>query len=583
MVVNGGEPYVHSNIENFSAGNYDVSPTLIEGKQIEDSIAKLKAVSQQLKDEALDFLGGDSEGFLNYCVDNEYKMYAQIAVQLLQDPDAIAALMMGNTSRRMNSNDVAKLLKNVVGVLKDRIEEFVDIKKITEIGARALAIQIAAALSDGEGTLTVQGLELNNFVKQIIISNADEKVTEQMMKTMTGNIKPGSLSSGKKSGRLVDLIENVIVNRKLYNKEEKQQEEQFKDGIEAFMHWFKKSFLIKAKEVVHFYEVQQSPEEYLKSFEQQLRNKFKKGTVAGNAMNIVGALGDEFYVSAYQADAMSMVVKITMETIGTVKEKDVKKRYGNIFNGIDTMQTHHDTGKQSQTDILIRNKSGKTVRVQAKNASLANQEFENKGLIKLNAHLEREKKLATLLTALGVPGAEQIMYTVINSLWFGTHDSVTGERVKGKLSIKDGGGNANILSSLMQELSILFSTKAENFIGITLETAAGAESQILSGASNIFYLKNGRLIPTYWLVEEVIKDLQDYANNELGKLHGLHFSIKGASKTSWVYNDAVDFWIEKARNNFSKSVGLAQGTAAVSSLIVTGEFPTVTSLVVDVN
>jgi hypothetical protein len=129
------------------------------------------------------------------------------------------------------------------------------------------------------------------------------------------------------------------------------------------------------------------------------------------------------------------------------------------------------------------------------------------------------------------------------------------------------------------------SLKAENFLGITLQEAAEAESTIIAGGSNIFYLKNGRIIPTYALVDEVIKDLNNYWSENLPKLHGLHFTVQGAKNTSWEYPDAVKFWTAKAENNFAnaQAVGLAQGTLSASSIVVDGEFPKVSSLVVNVN
>lgn len=578
--------YVHSDKSrgHWSNSGYETPRLLAEEDNVNTAIKRLETVRKNLEDEAKEFLGGAGVEALNYCVDNEYKLYSQITIKILQDPDAIAALLMGNTSRQMGKSDVEKLLKYVVGELGEQIKDFINIEDISQIGARTLAIQIAAAISDSELNLMPGKTELSKFAKELVQSKGEEEVTDKMVLEMTNNIRAANLKKGGKNNRIVDLIENVIINRGLYKESEKQQQQQYKDAIASFMRWFSSRFNAEVKRANDLvaYEIKDSPQKYLEDFESELRKIFKKGKVPGNAMNIVGALGDEFYVTAYQVDPMTAEIKIA--SVGAVKEKDVVKKYGDAFSGLKTLHTHHDSSKQSQTDILIQNKKGHTVRAQAKNASLANQEFENDGLINLNAHLERSKQLAELLYSLNFPNVEETMYTVVNALWFGNHDSISGVRRVGKLSIKDGGGDSNILSQLTQDLSRYMSLEAENFLGITLQEATTKEQAIIAGASNIFYLKNGRLIPTYVLVDEVIKDLRNYYNTEESKLHGLRFTVQGAKNISWEYGDAVKFWTAKAENDFAnaEAVGLAQGTLAASSIVVDGDFPKVTSLVVNV-
>lgn len=606
MAVGSGgleNPYVHSDIDRWKRGSASVPLKLADKANVEEAIARLEKVSAALKDEANEFLKGEGVDVLNYCVNNEYKTYAQIAVQLLQDPNAIKSLMQGNLYKEMNKQNVKDLISGLDELTEDipkelasKIKKVLDIEQIEKVSARVVASQIAAAISDSDGVLITSTYSKVSIANEIDTGKfAEALISEGVFKGLTGQARIDKLQEmtgkrtsdikqlrgGDKFHRIVDMIENIIQNRNLYQKEDKTKEI-YKDGIASFMAWFSGRFKAIAGEEVPFFNTDQTPIDYLKAFEAQLRDKFKKGNVAGNAMNIVGALGDEFYVSAYEAD---QGVTIKIKSVGTVKERKVEKDFKNEFKGLGTLKTHHSQDKQSQTDVLISN-GDKTVRVQAKNSSLENQTYSNDNLINLNAHLERNKKLKDLLLALNIPDAEQIMYTVVNALWFGTHSSVSGERSTGNLAIEEGGADANILTNLTKQLSILYSTKAENFIGITLEDAAKREEQILkSGASNVFFLKNGRLIPTYTLIDEVIKDLNEYLEKEVEKLHGLHFSIQGAKKTAWKYNKAVDYWLAKAENNFANvvAIGLAQGQVATSSLVINGDFPKVTSLVINTN
>ena len=593
--------YVHSNIEHGhwkSFNGYETPRLLAEEGDVNAAIQRLEAVRRDLEKEANDFLGGGGVEALNYCVDNEYKIYSQIAVKILQESDAITALLKGNVSEKISKDNISKLIDEVPEELKSRIDEILNLEEVTESTVDLVAEQIAAAITDSDGVLityhgskfSIPGITTEKFIQSLIGNEVFEnlpngkipiKIKEYSGKR-TGDLK--IMTGGAKQHAIVEAIKNVIKNRNLYTTNDNQKN-QFKDSIASFMSWFSGRFdaeIKRANDLVA-YEIKDSPDKYLTDFESKLREIFTKGKVPGNTMNIVGALGDEFYVTAYQVDPMTAEIKIV--SVGAVKEEEVEKKFKDSFKGLKTLDTHHDSSKQSQTDILIRNKRGDTVRVQAKNASLANQEFENNGLINLNAHLERSKQLAQLLFALEFPNVEETMYTVVNALWFGNHDSVSGVRTAGKLNIKDDGGDSSILSQLTQDLSRYMSLKAENFLGITLQEAATTEQTIIAGASNIFYLKNGRLIPTYALVDEVIKDLKDYYSTESPKLHGLRFTVQGAKNTSWEYEDAIKFWTAKAENNFAnaQAVGLTQGTLAASAIIVDGEFPKVTSLVVNVN
>lgn len=587
MAIGGArDPYVHSNIENWTEGGFGNLPTITERHKVLDSISRLESIKQQLEKEAKDFLSGDTADFLNYCIDNNYKTYSDIARNLLQDPDAIEALMLGDTSVQMSKADVDKLLSQVEETLRGKIEKFINFKDITTIGARKLAIELADGLSNSEMQLTVNG---GSFIGQLYKGamglSSNDGINNTVLKEVTG-VAVNQLKSGQASARIVDAIETLIEKTGLHQSN-KNNEKIFTDSIDSFMDWFRSSFINEAEKVVHFYDVEESPDKYLEEIEKKIREKIKKNFK--DIYNTIGALGDEIIVSAIQADPRTIELGIKIESIGTEKEKDknIEKKYGDVFKGVKQMVTHHDPGKQSQTDILIRNHKGQTVRVQAKNASLRNASYSNDGFINLNAHIQRDRDIISLLEAFRVPNIEDIASTIMNSLWFSAHDSVTGVRDSGKLSITNAESNEEALDNLQQELTIFFSTEAESFLGITIEKASEAEAKMIEGASNIFFLKNGRLIPTYTLVEEVIKDLRKYEEDGVSALQGFDFRIVKSSNIPWKYKNEADFWVEKAKKDFANriAVGTEQG-AAISAVKVHGTFPKVhelSSLVVNVN
>ena len=225
MAISGGanDPYVHSNIANWSVGGYESLPTFIEKNKVNDAIASLEGVRDELKREAEDFLNGDTLDFLNFCIDNEYHTYAQLAVQLLQEPDAITALLKGETSLQMSKKDVKDLLKDVPNNLKKEIFDYININNIETIGARTLARELAEVFGNMHMTVGMQGGEFIRPLVQSVAGISDFDTVKKITEVAVNN-----LSSGAKTGRMVDAIENTIKKGGLYKQKGKIQKKQYK-------------------------------------------------------------------------------------------------------------------------------------------------------------------------------------------------------------------------------------------------------------------------------------------------------------------------------------------------------------------
>ena len=558
----GGEknPYVHSDINHWSTGGYDISPALIERRDVDYSINALRQIRRQLEAEANEFLMGASVDYLNKNIDNNPQTYSDVAINLIQSTAARDALMKQDT--QITKEDVEKLLTEIPEKIKNKVIDELDMDEIATVGAREFGRALGRAASNADGTLTPHGCVLN---KKLLEAAGYEGVlnpnnTNKVLKEITG-VAVNQLK--KASPRFVDAVE-AIINKELLKGVDKDTA----DSVTGFMAWFRQKFLEKLDEI-KFVDVDKTPEKFLDDVEGELRKRITG--IIKDERNAVGTLGDEVIVSIWQADPRTAALGLSFESIGKLSEEEASKK----FKELKTMITHHRLDKSSQTDIVIKNKNGKMIRVQAKN-SLLNRKFtfENQKMELLLAHVQRSMDLITLLNNLGIPNVEQISYTIVNALWFSAHESVTGKRVSGKLQkSKNGNKDAGILSNLRSELDALFSTQATNFLGITLDKASEDMTQIIGEASNIFFLKGGKFIPTYILVDQVIEDLENYAKGE-ARFRGLHFVIENSGKVSWKYNNATNFWKYKAADDFKNRVEYAtsQGAAAISSLSVNGKF-----------
>ena len=556
-------PYVHSNIDNWSGGSYSIPPTLVESRNVENSINTLKQIRKQLAEEANRFLMGASVETLDYNIDTNPTTYSQIARRLIQSHEAKNALINNN---KISSKDAKKAISKLPKALRAKIEEVIPIEEDALVSSRILAKAIAKSMGNKEGVLTKTGLRIQQLIDASAMDQTKKELEEAVTKIHIKRLK-------STTNKIVDIVEEII-NKSFIDTSNI-------DSVSTFMMWFRTAFL-KETEKIKFFDVEKEPEDYLEKVESELRSRIQG--VIKDERNAVGALGDEVYVSVMQADSQTAKMGITLESVGKMSERDVAKR----FPELSTMITHHDLGKSSQTDIVVKNKNGMVVRVQAKN-SLINKTYENKNLEILNAHLQRSINVIQLLQNLGISNLQEISYAIVNSLWFSAHVSVSGHRTEGYLKYggSNGGASNSILSNLRQELNALLGMQATNFLGITLEQAENESVQMIGNASNIFYLRGGKFIPTYILVDQVIEDLEKYMNG-INDFRGLKFTLENSGKVSWVYPRAEGFWVAKVDDEMSNrvSVATAQGAAAISSLSIHGNFQAIqryTSLTIDTN
>lgn len=556
----GGRPYVHSNANNFMNDIDDnLGDTIVVAENIKNSLITLEQIRDDLKNEAEAFLMGFDSKAVNDQLLKLPDTYAGIATNIIQNSDVIASLIVSSSEGYISKEQFSNILQKQGGTLEQLVlsaigplDEVIPIEKLATI--------IGAAMGNKEGKIVIspEGTEIQQFF------SFDSSASLQLTKAYTdGCFK--RLNSSKANSMLVKRIKEILLAADITNKYDKSK---MVHSVDKFMNKFSNLFLSKVNEI-YFWPIDYPPEVYLAALETELRASLTKDII--DFRNAAGKTNEEVLAAVYKADT-SVTVRLT--ATGEKTEEQIIQE----FPSLHAMNTHHGSSKQSQTDMVIQNKQGMVVRAQSKTSK---REFiidiDNNPTVRILNHLQRSVNIYTLLNNLNQSGTfpinniNDICYAIANSLWFNTHVSVSGKRTVGHFDIREA-KRPDLLPQVIQALNAALAQQAPSFLGVSVKRT---ENEIVADVkgSNIFYIENGNLIPTYIELDEIIRDLKVYIGEVEAAPQMLKFYIDNAGGTSWVYNNEEEFWLAKnAHSSYNPGPGYEQGAVAIASTSIHGDF-----------
>ena len=550
--------YVHSNIHGVTdtAGPEDLQQQLITNNQIDESIATLEEICRQLKAEAEDFLQGTPFSTMNAELLSLGNTYSAIANDVINDPQLIKSLVVSEAT--INATAVKELTKKLPDTIREQILAEVHSE---QIGVAALSKIIGRAFGDAEGVLTDTGVKFSRFLEGA--TNAGMLEDEAVELLMQNNFH--SLQSVK--GKIVDYTKEALLKT--------NQAVAPAEGasVTQYMEALRKALENRQSEIKFYYD-DFTLDDYLKAVEGELRSMISKNII--DARNASGITGEQVRAAIFKADKAHI---FEIDVVGNQSEEQLLKTYKNQFS---KMQTPHADKKMSTTDLIITNQAGKKVRAQAKQ-SMNEREItigdDQKAKTILN-HIVRATQVADLLKSLNsinngmhIGNIDTILFTMANALWFRTHNSISGKRKHGYFTESPGKLSTNIFTATQNAIGAMLNTQAATLLGVSFQKAAD-EVLVETTGSNIFYIENGRIIPTYIQIERVIEDLRRYQTN-LNKMKTFEFTLQ-TNHINWVYPNAKAFFIEKVQSH-SNAPGQEQYDAAISSITVTGNFKSLLS------
>lgn len=538
------KPYVHSNIYNFHRQlneNLDEESIPVKNRFTKD-IKDLEALRNRLKIEADAFLGNQSVEQVMNNLKEEDKIFFRIARKILEERTTAEIILNGDTSKQIAAA-VRASFKNLDSNIMQVIQNSTNIDEIASI----IATEIFKEMIGKSGK--EQQKIFSSFIRNS--KKIEDKASFKIIKKLSSD-----------QGKIKKLVK-----QRLNESMEKQRNTRRKStDAEKFCVYFEKRFydILKSENV--FFEKGEE-KKFLNTFTSKVKNELNQNIFNyKNINNIYGVFTEDFFQITLES-LPSNQLEITV--IGKESEEEIIKKYNNLVRKM--MTTHHDTKKMSGTDILLTNPTtNRTVRVQSKNLATAYQSFLSGKTIPGAISMEKEIKYKDLIGRLESTNTlkltqedlRDISYLLANEIWF---------RARGSYEEEDGRKISKQASGLQYSHSIvekIFSKQIANFIGASIDDAINVNDNRASG-SNIFYLIAGHaLVPTYKIVDDIIKNLKQ----EEEKIANLKVYLK---TTGYNLSRAKDFYDRKLKavrnfdseGNYSSPALLEVGTSEGSGII----------------
>ena len=546
-----GSAYVHSNFKNVESLSVNIN--LINNMKgtgqakgdyyVQSTINKLKHIEEQLRDAADDFLTGFSPEQASYNADNAGDLLVQLANNVLYGSQAAE---LANTLTRTRLIDSQKLIAHlkangsqIGSALANEIIQF--LQTSGDIGAGELATHIVKFFN-GNSTV-VEVTEAGSHIVQLgNLLNVD-KIQTSLRKQGEADIneaifKGAQLVTNRK-GHYRGIIRDLIKSSNYLTKPKEKHV-----VINSFCQKLQDGMLKEAQNLVKFMWTDEpgALEQIIREF---INGKGGKGGLRRELLNVLdenkisdksntrGVVGEEVRTAVYKVangTMISLQIGAEADSKGVDKVNKFLKQKG-WDASISELVSHHEANKDSQTDVVILNTNTKKVaRAQSKNHFVAyfiNEDKQNDENIENFRWMVQENTnlwyflngLSKSELGMGLNNFDltNISSAMANNLWFKYHDSAF-----------PGGDNGigfaeaspeDFQKELEGSLEKLLAGQITNLLGVTVTKSV--ENNVDIGASNIFYLLNGRIKYSADLVHQAIEQLNNSENLKLSNSNRL--------------------------------------------------------------
>lgn len=540
----GYSAYVHSNINNIEKDNgLSVSVDLIDNMNgvdnrkgetyVQYTIDKLENIKKALDLAADQFLKGYSIEEAQRMADNNDELLVQIANEALfgvSNNELATSLIHEQIIKK---EDLEKIVEPEMEELKNQI--------LAEIGDQATVSEVAriitknlsgsgAKITVSEASVIVSGLGKLFNVQSF--KSAGKEIELEANKTIFKKAKNFELSK-ERSGRYREVVRDLLKASKLTDVKKR------KDVISRFCENLQRKMedIANTKVLFQYGEkdtLKPAIGKFIEKLEDELDKSLKdvQGESLSERSNAVGAIGEQVREAVRQAGNST----ILSFTIGDVKdelgvERVNKKLEEAQAKTISKMQDYRKEEAQSLTDVVLLNtKTGEVARAQSKNhfTTYFNKEYEDENVKEADKTInnfrwtvQNNTQLLGFLeglskTELGMNlndfDMRNIMEAMANNVWFQYHKSAFPVRSEHK------GFNIGFKEATVQDfqkelegsLERMLSGQITSLLGVSVNKENNNE--IISNASNIFYLLNGRMKRTSELIQQAINQLKASEN-----------------------------------------------------------------------
>lgn len=542
-----GSAYVHSKFDHATEGGIlSVNIGLINRMKgtgsskgdyyIQSTIDKLENIEKQLRDAADDFLEGFSPEQASYNADNAGDLLVQLANNVLYGAKAGEMANVLTRTQLVDSQKLINHLKNnsaaIGNALAEEIIQF--LQSSGDIGAGELATHIVKFFN-GSNTVvevTEAGSHITQLGNLLDVNKIKTNLRAQEEVEINEAIFKGANLVTNRKGHYRGMIRDLIRSSDYLTKPKEKEV-----VINNFCRKLQDNMISEAENLVKFMWTDES-DALKRVIREFIYGKNNKGglrrellqTLNENKIsdksNTRGVIGEEVRTAVHKvAKGTMVVIQIGAEadSKGVDKVNQILKNKG-WSASMSELVSHHEKTKESQTDIVILNTNTKKIaRAQSKNhfvAYFTKEDKQNDGAIEnFRWTVEDNVNLWNFLeglskTELGISLSNfdltNISTAMANNLWFKYHQSAfpSGGDI-GFEKVTPGDFQKELEGSLEK----LLAGQVTNLLGVTV--ARSAENNIDIGASNIFYLLNGRIKYSADLVHQAIEQLRKSENLKL--------------------------------------------------------------------
>lgn len=488
-------PYVHSNINNFRWVN---SGRLLRTKgkngrtQLENTKKSLISVRDGLKQQAKDFLGGKSPAQFveQYYMKNGSKkqkkehrqiqmLYYQAFTKFFQSNHFYYAM---NQKLGYNEND----LYNSFSTIFDK-----ESNRMIPLGDAAKTIM------DAFTTKAERKKGSKGRIEFTINSGELDKIVDKKLKELFNREKKPSYTRLKKE------IKDTLTEYK------KTSVNVYHETINILKDKYFEDFV---KNIVGENFNEEVFAKYKASFETNLSHYLTEDKIISQQSELSGIIGEEFELAMLSSISEKSIggfiltgdknEKQIREILFPLLQKAAKETDREYTEPTDPVQNPwSDESKQSKTDFLMYSpKTGKYARVQAKNYQeiVAKFKLGEQNMLQHIKLFERKNTIPEFIESLQNTGQlfseidpEGIAYVLANSLWFAYAGSINKNGQHSPAKIDN--------SIIFQELG----AAVGNFLGIIIDE--NTLKPIEEFSNTFFWINNEILLPTYVIIDELIK------------------------------------------------------------------------------
>lgn len=581
-------PYVHSNIWNFTENQVRGS-FLDRGneeeykRRIGAEIDNLKKISNQLREETQRFLGARNTSDaaieeklreIAQSIGDDNLRYIKAMNKVLRSKDFQYSKGLSDRVKVIEGDKLTKAFEDIMGKTVEGEVPIIDVAK------KAIDDLESKGFFENKTTVSAQKETLTNYFTKKFGKN--DKLIEEIQKEFTRQL---SSKNGKILKIVKDQIRKQVPPDQLIESEyKKSSDKKNRDDAIIIYGVFKNQF------IKEFPENTKAAEDWC---EAHIREPFIDTYVKSiGSAQTVGNYSEILLQNLSISISSNGKNGILIETVGKLTEKKLRESnmMGAPVNSL--LQNLTSIGstdkKQGYTDFILTNpKTGQKARAQSKNSIAAFLNAKEGEILPLQAKLYHgvQGGVANFLTMLAGEGKLEnfttintdelnvIAYLIANALWFSTHQSIdkTGGKRDAAVRTTTRSGDSQGLNYIFESINRLLGLQVKNFLGVIIEKI-GNSYQIIPNLSNLFFfLGNSVYLPTYKIIDEIIKQIE-FETNEIASL-----KISIGNPTDYYKSTAEGFYKDKisavgildASKNYTDegllSVGRAQGKAILES------------------